>query len=114
MVRSGPPARSHHPHGAAPLIFVVFLLPLGLYLLLLGQLNRQPRPVFLSGTLDFVGILFAASGFLLFGGPAVLTSLNESWRQFWLLGENTISRDGLLAQWQFWVFLSLLYFTVVV
>jgi hypothetical protein len=95
-------------------IFVVFLVPLALYLLLLGHFNRQPRPVFLSGTLDFIGILFAASGFLLFGGPAILTSLNESCRRFWLLGENTISRDSFLAQWQFWVFLSLLYFAVVV
>lgn len=95
------------------MIFVVFLVPLGLYLLLLGHCNRQSRPVFVSGPIDFVGILFAASGFLLFGGPAILTSLNESWRSFWMLGE-TASRESLLAQWRFWVFLSVLYFFVVV
>ena len=94
------------------MIFVVFLVPLGLYLLLLGHLNRQSRPVFVSGPMDFVGVLFAASGFLLFGGPAILTSLNESWRSFWLMGD--VSRDSLLAQWRFWVFLSALYFLVVV
>jgi hypothetical protein len=99
----------------ASVIFVVFLVPLGLYLLLLGHFNRQSRPVFVSGTLDFVGILFAASGFLTFGGPAILTSLNESWRSFWLLGDgNAVSRDNLLAQWHFWIFLSALYFVVVV
>ena len=97
------------------MIFVVFLVPLGLYLLLLGHFNRQGRPVFVSGPLDFVGILFAASGFLMFGGPAILTSLNESWRSFWLLGDgNAVSRDSLLAQWQFWIFLSVLYFVGVV
>jgi len=93
-------------------IFVVFLVPLGLYLLLLGHLNRQSKPVLVSGPTDFIGILFAASGFLLFGGPAILTSLNESWRSFWLLGD--FRRDGMLAQWYFWVFLSALYFVVVV
>lgn len=96
------------------MIFVVFLVPLGLYLLLLGHLNRQPRPVLVSGTLDFIGILFASSGFLLFGGPAILTGLNESWRTFWLLGEHRANRESLLAQWQFWVFLSALYYVAVV
>jgi hypothetical protein len=94
-------------------IFVVFLLPLGLYLLVIGHLNRQPRPVFVSGPMDFVGVLFAASGFLTFGGPAILTALNESWRSFWLLGE-VGGRESLLAQWRFWVFLFVLYFVVVV
>jgi hypothetical protein len=94
-------------------IFVVFLIPLGLYLLLLAHFNRQSRPIFVSGPTDFIGILFAASGFLMFGGPAILTSLNESWRSFWLLAE-TASRESLLAQWRFWVFLSVLYFAVVV
>ena len=96
------------------MIFVVFLVPLGLYLLLLGHFNRQSRPVFVSGPFDFVGVLFAASGFLLFGGPAILTSLNESWRSFWLLGEAAVGRDSFLAQWRFWVFLSVLYFATVV
>lgn len=95
------------------MIFVVFLVPLGMYLLLLGHLNRQSRPVFVSGPMDFIGVLCAASGFLFFGGPAVLSGLHESWRSFWLLGE-TASRESLLAQWRFWVFLFALYFAVVV
>jgi hypothetical protein len=99
--------------GASALIFVVFLLPLGLYLLVLAHINRQPRPVFVAGTWDFVGVLFAASGFLLFGGPAILTSLNEHWRMFWLVGEG-VNRDALTAQWHFWLSLSLLYFALVV
>jgi hypothetical protein len=95
-------------------IFIVFLIPLGVYLLVLGYINRQPRPVFVSGTWDFIGILFAGSGFLLFGGPAVLSSLNESWRHFWLLGETSGARDNLLEQRLFWLTLSALYFLLVV
>lgn len=96
------------------MIFVVFLVPLALYLLLLGHLNRQPRPVFVSGTVDFIGILFAASGFLMFGGPAIVTSLSEGWRSFWLTGDQRVSRDSLLAQWQFWVILLAFYYVAVV
>jgi hypothetical protein len=95
-------------------IFIVFLFPLGIYLLVLGHINRQPRPVFVSGTWDFVGILFAASGFLLFGGPAILSGVNESWRQFWLLGDTVSARDDFARQWLFWLTLSALYFTLVV
>ncbi len=95
------------------MIFVVFLIPLAVYLLFLGHVNRQPRPVIVSGTWDFIGILFAGSGFLVFGGPAILTSLSESWRMFWLLGESD-GRDSIAAQWSFWVSLSALYFLVVV
>src|SRR5207302_4843881 len=55
----------------------------------------------------------AASGFLLFGGPAILSSLNERWRWFWLLGQHSSGNDAEGA-WQFWVFLSVLYFVLVV
>jgi hypothetical protein len=95
-------------------IFVVFLLPLGVYLLVLAHINRQPRPVFVSGTWDFVGILFAASGFLLFGGPAVLSAVSENWRMFWLLGDTAAARASLLGQWSFWLTLSVVYFVLVV
>jgi hypothetical protein len=96
------------------LVFVAFLVPLGLYLLLLGWINRQPRPVLVSGTWDFVGVLFAASGFLLVGGPAVLTSLNERWRMFWVLGETGSVTEGLDGARQVYLFLASLYFLLVV
>ncbi len=69
------------------MIFVVFFVPLAVYLLILGHINRGPRPVIISGTWDFVGILFAASGFLLAGGPAILTAFDERWRLFWLVAQ---------------------------
>jgi hypothetical protein len=95
-------------------IFVLFLVPLGIYFLVLAYLNRQPRPIFVSGTLDFIGILFAVSGFLLFGGPAVLSSLYEKWRMLWLLGEVGGAGDSLAEHWSFWVTLSAVYFLLVV
>src|SRR5262249_274121 len=58
-------------------------------------------------------ILFAASGFLLVGGPAALSSLHERWRLFWLFGEgNPVA--GLDDAFQVWLFLALLYFLLVV
>jgi hypothetical protein len=97
------------------LIFVAFLLPLALYLLLLGWVNRQPRPLLVSGTIDFIGLLFAASGFLLLGGPAALSGFNEHWRLVWLLGETGGATEGGL-DWlrKQGLFLATLYFFVIV
>jgi hypothetical protein len=94
------------------LILLAFLLPFSIYLTILGSVNRRRHPVMVSGVTDFIGILFAASGFLLFGGPGILSSLNERWRMFWLLGQ----RPGASAEgfFQFWIFLSALYFMIVV
>lgn len=96
------------------LVFVAFLVPLGLYLLLLGWINRQPRSVLVSGTWDFIGILFAASGFVFVGGPAILTSLNERWRTFWLLGETGNVVEGLDGARQVYLVLASLYFLLIV
>ena len=98
---------------ARSLIFVAFFVPLAVYLLVLGHINRRPRPVLVSGAVDFIGLLFAGSGFLLFGGPAVLSSVNERWRLFWLLGDAG-SLTGLDHAWRLGLVLSLLYFVVVV
>jgi hypothetical protein len=94
------------------LIFVVFFVPLALYLLVLGHVNRRPRPVIVSGTWDFIGVLFAASGFLLCGGPAVLSALDERLRLFWLVGEG--GRESLAGAGQVSLLLFGLYFLVVV
>src|SRR5277367_1951255 len=68
------------------LIFMVFFLPLSLYFFYLAALNRAPRAVIVSGVWDTVGVLGALSGFLLIGGPAILSGLYEQWRISWLLG----------------------------
>jgi hypothetical protein len=90
------------------LIFLAFLLPVAIYLLVLGSLNRRRGPVIVSGTLDLIGLLFAASGFLLCTGPALLSSGYERWRLFWLLGPQDSSPDD--GGQRLWMFLAALYF----
>ena len=66
-----------------------------------------------AGTWDFVGVLFAASGFLLIGGPAFLSSLDEKSRLFWLMGEAETAKSSSGDNWTFWIAARLIYFTVV-
>jgi hypothetical protein len=66
------------------LVFFVCLLPLALYCLFLAWLNGSRRTWIISGGWDFAGILFAVSGLLLAGGPAILTGISEDWRAFWI------------------------------
>lgn len=93
------------------MILLAFLLPLALYLVALGFLNRRAHPLVVPGTWDFIGVLFGASGFLFFGGPAILGSLEERWRMFWLVGEPPGAGE---PPWPLWVILSGGYFLLVV
>lgn len=68
-------------------VVALTLLPLTLYCLVLALVNRRRNPVVVSGRWDFLGTLFGASGFLLFAGPYVLDSLNDRWRDHWLLND---------------------------
>jgi hypothetical protein len=93
------------------LIFLAFLLPLALYLAVLGLINRRPAPSLVSGVWDAIGLVFAASGFLFFGGPAILTSIDDSWRAYWLQGQPTASAD---ANGPLWIIFAAVYFVLVV
>lgn len=94
------------------MIFLALVIPVGIYCLVLCFLNRKRHPVVVSGPWDFAGVLFAASGILLVGGPAMLTGIYEQWRLSWLLGE-TRYLQGVGENWSFWISLWLLYFAVV-
>jgi hypothetical protein len=97
------------------LILLAFILfPLAVYLLVLGAINRRRHPLIVSGTWDLVGLLFAVSGFLLVAGPAILSSGSERWRQFWLLGQAEFGPTSPDGARELWVFLSILYFALVV
>jgi hypothetical protein len=96
------------------LILLVFFLPLAIYLIVVGLVNRRPRPLLVSGTWDAVGLLFAASGFLVLGGPALLSGLYERWRTFWLLGHGGGNALRLTEAWSLWLLLSAVYFAAVV
>jgi hypothetical protein len=96
------------------LILLVFFFPLAIYLLILGVINRRRHPLLVSGTWDGIGLLFAASGFLLFAGPAVITSLSERWSAYWLFGQTESKLATPEGTWQLWIFLAILYFALVV
>ena len=68
------------------MIFVAFLLPLAIYCLVLGFINRRQHPTMVSAAWDFAGLLFAASGFLVFGFPGMLSSLSEHGRHVAMFG----------------------------
>jgi hypothetical protein len=95
------------------LILLAFVVPLACYCLFLAFVNRSRHPVVISGPWDFAGIVFAASGFLLFGGPAALTGIYERWRMSWLLGQTRFLL-GVGEQWHFWVAVWIVYFSIVV
>jgi len=96
------------------LIVLAFFFPLAIYLLVLGFVNRHRHPVLVSGVWDGIGLIFGASGFLLFAGPAILSTLSERWRLFWLLGKGDISAAVAEGAWPLWMFLALLYFLLIV
>jgi hypothetical protein len=85
-------------------LFLVILLglaiplPLAVYALILHALNRRPQPVLVPGAWDFALVLFASSGFLLFGGPAVLAGFHERARDYLLLG-----RRLDVYEWRSWL-----------
>jgi len=68
------------------LIVVAFFFPLAIYCLILGWLNRRRHPVMVSAAWDFAGLLFALSGFLVFGFPGMLSSLSEHGRHVAMFG----------------------------
>jgi hypothetical protein len=96
------------------LILLAFFFPLAVYLLVLGIINRRPHPLLVSGIWDGIGMIFGASGFLLFAGPAVLSAVSERWRLFWLFGKGETPVAALDGAWHFGIFLSILYFVLIV
>jgi hypothetical protein len=87
--------------------------PLGIYCLILGALNRRERPLLVSGPWDFAGVLLAVSGFLLFVGPAVLSSLYERWRLTWVTGQAGDEGPSGIS-YSLWVSLWYVYYVAVV
>jgi hypothetical protein len=59
----------------ALVILLTFLVPLMVYCLVLAVLNRRPHPVVVAGAWDFLGVVLGLSGFLVVGGPAILSNL---------------------------------------
>ncbi|GIW80761.1 MAG: hypothetical protein KatS3mg105_2568 [Gemmatales bacterium] len=93
---------------------IAFIFPLAVYCLILASLNRQRHPVMVSGTWDFAEVIFACSGFILFGGPCILSGLNRHWREYWLTGRSRALPEFGGAWWYFWIAIWGLYFVFVI
>jgi hypothetical protein len=66
---------------------LAFLFPIATYCLFLAVVNAREHPTMISGPWDFLGVLFATSGFLLAGGPLLISLVQTSWRQALALGQ---------------------------
>jgi hypothetical protein len=95
------------------LLSVCLVFPLAVYFFVLAQLNRRRHPVLVSGIWDFAGVLFALSGFLLLGGPFIMASLNQDWRDFWLRSPFRSSEEIGEQWWYLRLGIWAVYFAVV-
>lgn len=95
------------------MILLAFLLPLAIYLLVLANLNGREHPVAISGAWDFAGVVFASSGFLMFGLPAILGAFSETGRRWLWLGETEASPLGEEYR-QVWMVVYLAYVALIV
>lgn len=92
---------------------LVFLFPVAVYCFLLASINRRRHPVMLPGNRDFVEVLTACSGFLLFGGPCILTSFDQRWRDYWFYGRVSALHGMSNSWWNYWFALLALYLLVI-
>jgi hypothetical protein len=93
------------------LFFLLGLIPIVLYLLVFAWINSRERSVLVNGTWDFVGVLFAASGFLILVGPNILAGIFDRYQLALARGG---TRPHESTSYFLWIALMLLYFTVVV
>lgn len=94
------------------MIFLVFFLPLAFYFSYLSTLNRGQHPVVVHGLWDALGVLFAISGFLFLGGPAILTGTYEKWQMWWLTGSTTRLRE-IRPEYRDWLLVFAAYYAAV-
>jgi hypothetical protein len=95
-----------HPNEDLPLVLLfllVFLVPLALYFLILAGINRRQHPMLVWGVWDCVGLLFAASGFLLIVVPGMLGRLYAKSLLESTLDESTHLSGFLAVWWGVWL-----------
>jgi hypothetical protein len=94
-------------------LLLALFLPLAIYVVVLGMINRRPHPLMVSGPWDFFGILFVASGLLVVGGPIAINALNENLRLFFVLGLQSSGEGAVDRLWVAWLGTLGLYFALV-
>jgi hypothetical protein len=90
---------------------VFCLIPLTMYLLWLGAITRRDRPTLVTGPWDFAGVLFALSGFAIFGAGLVLSFAQANFR-FWMRGNFEALRGAWAQERGSWVLLVGFYLVV--
>lgn len=95
------------------MILLILFLPVSVYLIWVGGISRHSRPAVIGGSWDFIALLFAGSGLIFVGFPAVITSVHESWRRYWLTGDGVMPLASLEGSRWFWIFVWMAYFFMV-
>jgi hypothetical protein len=88
---------------------LVCLLPLALYLLFLASLNKRPHPTLLNGRWDLACLLLGLSGFLLVGGPVLLSAFDSRLRATIFEGNFGHIRQSLHPDATLWSILAGVY-----
>jgi hypothetical protein len=97
------------------LLLALFVFPIAVYCTIIGMVNRRQRPLMVSGAWDFLGALFAVSGFLLFLGPSLLTgTFRESMNELPFQRGSTSLSTAIAAMWASWWVAWVLYYLLVV
>lgn len=91
---------------------LAFIFPVAVYCLILASLNRRKHPIMVPGTWDFAEVLFACSGFLVFGGPIILSGFHQRFREYWLFGPRRALHG--VQDWPFWIGIWALYFLFII
>jgi hypothetical protein len=91
---------------------LVCLLPLALYLLFLASLNKRPHPTLLNGRWDLACLLLGLSGFLLVGGPVLLSAFDSRLRATIFEGNFGHIRQSLHPDATLWSILAGIYVAI--
>jgi hypothetical protein len=93
------------------LFFLLCLIPIIFYCLIFAWINSRERGLLVNGAWDFVGVLFAASGFLILAGPSILAGVFDRLQLAQVRGGAAIND---VTSFYLWKALSFAYFGILV
>lgn len=93
-----------------PPYFLIFLFPLGIYLLILANINRRDKPLMIGGSWDAILLSFGLSGVLLWVGPAILGVFYE---RGLLPGSADLPNRQFNQVWELYPFIWISYYLLV-
>jgi len=84
---------------------------MAIYLFFLAFLNGKPRATVFSGAWDFTCLLLGLSGFIILGGPLLLTLFDSAWCSVWLTGSFSRIRSHWDTYRFLWLVVPVVYLT---